>query len=190
MRITEQQQMNINEVSRLERLVEQRASKLEKLKKAISLRRPARYGVSFDFAPGDLTPQTKSFSIKPDVVFRPSTLEDSVVVTYTSGFGANELLQTTVVVDNFLFSDTKTRTFSYLWQITDSTTNRQWQNLPQPSAFLLSYFAPLYLQNRPVIPGNTKISITITPQSSSLGLTPTAVKVTLNFFMDGYEVLK
>ena len=183
--ISDTAQSLLSEARKLERAVKQRKAALAKLEAAapatdtLYKRRPRRYSVEFDFEPGVLQAQTSSFAVDGGTVFRVDRIEtsfrivgqaevyDDAVPALVAGqpasvtlpYGINLASRGSLVYRQWFFD--------FFWQIRDNGQDREFQNVKQPSVFLLS--GPLAGMNLPIpgyLVGGSDVATTIDPVNS------------------------
>lgn len=183
------QQMIVNEVKRLERVIEKRAKALAQLEaKAQQRTSPRRYVLEYDIPAGDdalARPLTRSFVVDRDC----SRFFCQEVVTSVSVIG-----QITGVANSnkFTLSPEWTGALDFTWRIRDTATDREWQNTPLPSYFLASGLtSPLSMPwSTPLRPG-AEVETTIVPTQSGAALLnfDSVTSYTVQIAFVGFEVL-
>jgi hypothetical protein len=201
--------MLINEYRRIDRAIAHRAQVLDQLEKKAAVsrqnqlnRRPKRYSVEFEFTPGDLQAQTRSFFVDGGTTFRPKNVESSFRVTGVTvveafpdpnvpGQIASVTLPYGPVNSPGSVAVTRNNFFDYFWTIRDTGSDREWQNRPQPSVFMDSgALGPLQLPVHARVRGGAEVFITVDPFFSSVIPTPfdSISRYTLHISLFGTEV--
>lgn len=212
--MNEQEAMIINKVRRQERAIKSREAIIADLQKKVrdsqaSLldRRPRRYSVEFSFEPGVTQPQEKSFTVNAGTVFRCHSLETSFRVIgqaavddggggVTSGQFVNVTLPwSTVSGGGSTRSSSRQRFFDYEWQVRDTGSDREWQNVRQPSIFMLTgALSPAWLPVQATLRGSSEVFVRIDPFYSVANITNGPFNSIESFILHisfaGTEVLK
>ncbi len=204
-------QMLINESRRLERAIAQRSKKLEALKKEVLSRnnlidrRPKRYSVELKFEPGVLQPQTGTITVDGGTTFKCKTLEAALRITgsarvnsgggvFVDGQTINATIGYGVGSGNGIY---RSQFFDFDWRLYDSNEDREWQNIQQPSVFLMTgSLSPLHLPIRSTLRGGSEIQVEIEPfyslvpatAAAGAGLFNTVRTYTIHFSLHGHEV--
>lgn len=169
------EQMLINEYNKTERAIKARQSQIAALKAEVKkeplalTRRPKVYQVEFDYAPGDLQTQQKTFTVDGATIFRPVTIGTSLrvigeaasgqVAQITIGYGIGPLPGGFGDAGSY-----RNENFDFFWRIRDTGSDREWQNEWQPSVFLMSgHITPLWLPIAGRINGGSEVSVEIDP---------------------------
>jgi len=182
------QQMIVNEVKRLERVIEKRAKALAQIEvKAQQRTSPRRYVLEYDVPAGVdalARPLTRSFVVDRDC----SRFFCQEVVTSVSAIG-----QITGVANSNKFTlSPELSIFDFTWRIRDTATDREWQNTPLPSYFLASGLtSPLSMPwSAPLRPG-AEVETTIVPTQSGAAFPgfDSVTSYTLQIAFVGFEVL-
>lgn len=184
------QQMIVNEVKRLERVIEKRAKALEQLEaKAQRRTAPRRYVLEFSIPAGTgalpQQPVTRSFVVDKEAsrfFCQDVVCSVSAVGTITGVTSSNKLT----------LSPEWLSTLDFLWRIRDTSTDREWQNEPLPRYFMASGLtAGLNMPwSSPLRPG-AEIEVTIVPTLVSgnvVGINP-VLSYTLQIAFVGFEVI-
>lgn len=183
------QQMIVNEVNRLERVIEKRAKALEQLEAKVQRRTsPRRYVLEFPI-PADNKflnqPFTRSFVVDRDCTrFFCQSLAVSIAAVGRVPLVANSNKATLPpsVLDALDFT----------WRIRDTSTDREWQNAPLPRYFLASGLTTALDLPWPATarPG-TEIEATLVPSilSQSTILLSDITSYTVQISFVGFEVL-
>lgn len=183
------QQMIVNEVKRLERVVEKRVRALAQLEAKVQQRTaPRRYVLEYDLPAGSDAlnrPFTRSFVVDKDcsrffcqdVVFSIAAVGQITGVT-----NSNKMTLTPEWAG----------TLDFTWRIRDTSTDREWQNTPLPRYFLASGLtAGLSLPwSSPLRPG-AEIETTVVPTQANpfiFGF-DSVTSYTLQIAFVGFEVL-
>jgi len=163
--------------------------------------KPRIYSTEYEFDPGDLTSQVKSFVVDYGTIFRPADIENSLRVTgFTDAMNTPDSLATLTIP----FGDIQSQTgrngfFEFYYQIRDSGSDREWQNHPQPSPFMMSgLLQGLGFGKRAVLAPGSEVFIEIRPILSKVLSDPTfsdtpgpfegdVTKYTLHVSMHGHE---
>lgn len=190
--------MLVNDFRRIGRAIAARKVAIEKLSKKakrgagllnLSVERPRRYGIEFSFTPGDLQPQERSFVVNGGTKFLCRTLESSFRAIGTSGVDdgaggtvAGQRVQVTMPFSAAFASGggigsrgyARNRYFDYEFQIRDTGSDREWQNVRTPSNIMMSgMIAPCRLPVRAHIKGGSEVFVRVDPflsESSFVGL--------------------
>jgi len=183
------QQMIVNEVKRLERVIDKRAKALAQLEAKVQQRTaPRRYVLEYDVPAGSDAlnrPFTRSFVVDKDCsrFFCQDVVFSIAAVGEITGV-ANS--------NKMTLSPAWFGTLDFTWRIRDTSTDREWQNTPLPRYFLASGLtAGLSLPwSSPLRPG-AEIETTIVPtqaRTSISGFT-SVTSYTLQIAFVGFEVL-
>ena len=183
------QQMIINEVKRLERVVEKRAKALAQLEAKVQQRTaPRRYVLEYDLPAGSNAlnrPFTRSFVVDKDcsrffcqdVVFSIAAVGEIMGVT-----NSNKMTLTPEWAG----------TLDFTWRIRDTSTDREWQNTPLPRYFLASGLtAGLSLPWSSSLRPGAEIETTIVPTQARTPINGfnSVTSYTLQIAFVGFEVL-
>lgn len=176
-----------NEYNRLQR---QLLSKTQQLEALLGKNAPAgefpvdfagqhnrRYGIDFQFVPGQIVPQELSFTVEHGTIFRCAAIESFVRAVGTAEdpySGEDVAVQATLPWADRLIN------FDYFWKIRDTGTDREWNERPQPSLFGGGgYVGPRWFPRRNVLGGGTTVFMQINPFISR------TAPVTGSFFQGG-----
>lgn len=183
------QQMIVNEVKRLERVVEKRAKTLAQLEaKAQQRTAPRRYVLEYDLPAGSDVlnrPFTRSFVVDKDCsrFFCQDVVFSIAAVGEITGV-ANS--------NKFTLTPEWAGTLDFTWRIRDTSTDREWQNTPLPRYFLASGLTSgLPLPWSSALRPGAEIETTIVPTQSNafiLGFN-SVTSYTLQIAFVGFEVL-
>jgi hypothetical protein len=186
------QQMIVNEVKRLERIVEKRAKTLAQLEAKVQQRTaPRRYVLEFDvpassaISGATYRPLTRSFVVDKDssrffcqdVVFSVAAVGEITGVTNSNKMTLSPQWQGTL---------------DFTWRIRDTATDREWQNVPLPRYFLASGLtAGLPLPWSAALRPGAEIETTIVPTQvrSTISGFNSVTSYTLQIAFVGFEVL-
>lgn len=183
------QQMIVNEVKRLERVIDKRAKALATLEDKSQRRTaPRRYVLEFSIPAGNGVlnqPVTRSFVVDKEAsrfFCQDVVCSVSAVGTIASVANSNKLT----------LSPEWEGALDFLWRIRDTSTDREWQNEPLPRYFMASGLtAGLNMPwSSPLRPG-AEIETTIVPTFASdvlVGINP-VLSYTLQIAFVGFEVL-
>jgi len=205
--ITDTDAMIINEARRLDRAVKGRAATLKQLEAQLKSRpsmlerRPKRYSLEFDFTPPadaiandgfvpELGAPLKSFVVDGGTKFFCATIETSVRVIgeFSDGSTVQPITRPYCTGD-----DNRQRFIEFFWKIRDTGADREWQNMKQPSVFLMSgSLSPLFLPIHGVVRGGSEIAVEVEPVSAFFGSTNlfnSVSTVSVHFSFHGHEVI-
>jgi hypothetical protein len=197
--MTDVENMLLNEYRRIERAVAQREAQLAALEKRAAVsrqnqlnRRPKRYSVEFEFVPGDLQAQTRSFFVDGGTTFRPRNMESSFrVVGTVDGQTASITVPYTTPSTVIATAFSRQSFFDYFWAVRDTGSDREWQNRPQPSVFMDSGpLGPLMFPVHGRVRGGSEVFITIDPFFSTVAslVLDSVSRYTLHVSLFGTEV--
>jgi len=187
--MTQEEQMLRNELVRLDRVIGEKerelATLLATLPKPYSplTERPRRYSIEFEFepvissvdSPVDIPEQTRTFLVDGGKPFRIDAIDTSlrvigqaVVRTSAGALAVGQNCSITIPFGRCVGTGTgrayRNEYFDFFWSLRNNTNDRQYQNVRQPSVFLLSgSLAPQVLPIRDTLPGGTEIALTIEP---------------------------
>lgn len=183
------QQMIINEVKRLERVIDQRSKALAALEAKVQKKTvPRRYVLEYDVPAGTASlyrPFTRSFVVDKDCsrFFCQDVVFSVAAVGEITGVANSNKMTLTPQWQGPL---------DFTWRIRDTSTDREWQNTPLPRYFLASGLtAGLSLPwSAPLRPG-AEIETTIVPTQAQTPISQfTSVSsYTLQIAFVGFEVL-
>jgi hypothetical protein len=215
------------ELMKLERLIAERKKSLQALlaqvparKKGLQ-RRPRRYSLEFEFEPSTprfslggydtrngLQPQTRSFTVDGGRPFIVDAIDTSLrvmgIAAARTGAGLVAGQACTITLPygkNVNSNDVAQYRNDYLeffWSLRDTTTDRQFQNMRQPSVFLLSgTLSPATLPLSQTLPGGSEVEMTVEPtfalatidDESTYGKFFAVRKYTLQVSFHGREVM-
>ena len=203
------EQMLLNEYRALDRKIASNKAKLEKLKQKFKKqkgtlldRRPLRYSTEFNFDPGSLQSQTQTFTVSGGTDFFCTQLSSSVRVVGTSLAESGTAGQAVNLTRSFGqgrpgFGSFRNEIFDYDWRIVDTSEDREWQNIQQPSVFMGSgSLSGMDLPCPAKMRGGSKILVEVDPHvnvpflNEDFGLYYTITKVVLHVSFFGFEVRK
>ncbi len=131
-----------------------------------------RYSNEIEFIPGDLTPKIAEFTVDKHTIFRPMSIDWSLRSNLDSGGDLiNMTSGTGDPVQGTFLSATRNALFSFLLSVSDSGSNREWQNAPIPDTFLLGgILSPFYFGagERAVLSADTLVIMEILPFLSAV----------------------
>lgn len=183
------QQMIVNEVKRLERVIEKRAKALAQLEVKTQQRTsPRRYVLEYDIPAGNealARPLNRSFVVDRDCsrfFCQEVVMSVSVVGQITGVANSNK----------FTLSPEWSGSLDFTWRIRDTSTDREWQSHPLPSYFLASGLtSPLSMPWSASLRPGTEVETTIVPTVSGAALLSFDIvsSYTLQIAFVGFEVL-
>lgn len=183
------QQMIVNEVKRLERVIDKRAKALAQLETKVQQRTaPHRYVLEFDIPAGEQAlnlPITRSFVVDKDC--SRFFCQDVVFSIAAVGEITGVANSTKMTLTPAWFG-----TLDFLWRIRDTSTDREWQNTPLPRYFLASGLtAGLNLPSwSPLRPGaEVETTIVATRADDVIAGFTLVTSYTLQIAFVGFEVL-
>lgn len=171
-----------NELMRLDRVIEDKSYVIDQLLKKksrnfdwkASVNKPKRYSVEFIFNVSsqiNSIPLTRSFVVSKGTIFRPRSIDSALKVQLFTEAGdvSTSLTTLTLPIGNSIsagIAPFRNTFFAAFIAISDSGSDREWQNAPFPDSFLLSgLVAPFYMGERAVLMQGTEVFITVTPFS-------------------------
>lgn len=156
-------QMLINEVRACERAIKMREVRLEQIIQAQGgVRLPKRYVLEYDFVPGSLDEQTKSFVVSQDIShFRCTSVTTSLTV-----FGNNSTRDVPVVLT--LAPADRMGYFAASLRFRDTGSNREWQNNLVPEFWMTGgTFGPAAVFGKEgILHGSAEVSCDVVPTAS------------------------
>lgn len=182
-------------IAKLERAIQERTARVQALQAQLPPigdllnERPRRYSLEYEFAPivpyegVTPAPQTKSFLVDGGRPFLIDSIDTSLRVTGQAAVRTGAALvagQDVSITLPFGLSPTTVRQyrneyFDFFWSIRDTTTDRAFQNVRQPSVFLLSgALGPVTLPIDQKLPGGSEVEMTIEPTFAVSTATPAA----------------
>lgn len=197
-----------NELVKLDRIIADKKREVQSLIGSLPkpysglVERPRRYSIEYEFTPTystELAPvlvpeQTKTFLVEGGRPFRIDALDTSLRVvgqaTVRNNAGALVAGQTCSVtlpwgltVGGTPALHYRNDYFDFFWRIRDNTTDREYQNVRQPSVFLLSgVLGANVLPIREHLPGGTEIAMTVEPTYANASPDPAGAQDLGKFF--------
>lgn len=150
----ESQVMAINELNRMNRLIEQRERTLKRYNTLIrSEKRVSKYGINLQFAAGNTDELTKQLTIKELFLF--NSIESVVVMegVLSSGTGPG--------TSSVCFED-RQKVFDFYWKIRE-LGGEEWVSEWQPSIFLMNGAYRPFILKSPQILENSVLEISVRP---------------------------
>jgi hypothetical protein len=206
------EQMLLNEYRALDRKIAANKAKLEKLKERFKKqkgtlldRRPLRYSTEFNFVPGSLQSQTETFTVAGGTDFFCTQLSSSVRVVGESqaASGAPPIPGQAVNLTRPFgqgqpsYGAFRNEIFDYDWRVLDTSEDREWQNIQQPSVFMGSgSLSGMDLPCPARMRGGSKILVEVDPhvsipfQNEDFGLYYSISRIVLHVSFFGFEVRK
>lgn len=202
-------QLLVNEFRKLERSISANKKKLDKLKARFNKqrgtlidRRPQRYSTEFNFVPGSLQTQRQTFTTNGGTLFFCTEISSSVrvigqsIVKGVSGQSVNLTRPYGTGVSNVGNAAIyRNEFFDYDWRVTDTSEDREWQNVQQPAPFMGSgSLSGMELPVAARIRGGAKVLVEVDPHFSIPftaaieGLFADVTTFVLHICFSGYEV--
>lgn len=183
------QQMLLNEIQRLDKAIEKRTKALSKIDEQTKLRTmPKRYVLEYAVPAGENVlniPISRSFVVDKDCLrFVCQEIVCSVAAVGRITGVANSNKLTLAIRESFLFD--------FNWQIRDTSTDREWQNVPLPKYFLASGLtAGVPLSRGAAVKAGTEVELVLVPTSSRTVSSSfdSIESYTVQISFVGYEVL-
>ncbi len=186
------QQMIVNEVKRLERVVEKRAKTLEQLEAKVQQRTiPRRYVLEYDIPTAqwqtilNRTPFTRSFVVDKDC----SRFFCQDIVCSIAAVGQ---IDGVVNSNKLTLSMEWAELLDFTWRVRDTSTDREWQNEPLPRYFLASGLTSgLSLPWSAGLRPGAEIEVAVVPtwMRTTIPNFTSVTSYTLQIAFVGYEVL-